>query len=224
MRAQARVTACRFCQAQVSDTYICGRCVRVTAAHLADMSGHARELVTVMIKDVDYGKKSGGGRPAEPWARMGERRWDQVEMDRVATPYAKAAATCLRELKVILVAWVLLLHEKLGVALPSDDVGSMAMHLRANLKVLARHEAAGELVAEVATLVKRIIVVIDLPRYASRIPVGPCIECQGQVMAYTFRDEELIGTLACMQCKKEWEPRRWHEVAETMACAVVHRP
>jgi len=216
---------CGFCQAECGDSFVCPRCVRVTSHNLADMRNHAVELTTVMIKDTAYSEKSDGGKSADPtiaWANMGDRFLadvpGEVERNPIATPYQKQAAAVMRELHATLVQWTRLLNEERGIRLPRNTIPSLAAHLRDNMRILAGHEAAGEFVAEITEIVKRIMQVIDSPPFRARVKVGNCIEnieghvCPGDVIAYIYADGDMLGKLACVRCKREWEPTDWAKV------------
>lgn len=223
------MSACQFCQSEVRDTIICGRCVNVTSHHLADMRMHAIELNNVMIKDINYSEKSDGGKSVDQttmWQRMGNQFLTDVpklvEDNAIATPYQKAAAALTRELKATLVSWTRLLWEERQIAMPSrDTIPALAGHLRDNMRIIAGHEAAGEFVAEITKLVKQIMVVIDAPANRARIPVGPCPDtlesgehCPGQVTAIIPADEQVRPLMRCGHCKQEWYAESWASVGE----------
>jgi hypothetical protein len=218
---------CTYCTSEVKDTVVCPRCTRVTSANLADMGEWFAELTTVMVKDTQYAEKSDGGKSVDPtiaWGKMGDQYLDQVsdeiERNPIATPYAKAAAACLHDLRSTLVSWSRLLHEERGIGLPRNTVPFMADHLRRNMNIIASHEAAGEFVAEMTNLVKRIIVVIDAPANRSKFAVGPCPErletgaCPGTVVAIIPADEQVRPTMRCGHCKFEWHAEQWSSVGE----------
>ena len=227
--------SCAACGAEVRDTRVCGRCQAVTKVDLGNMPELARELLTVMVKQTNYQAKSDGGKSTDPalaWAGVGDQYLTDhvidgkpvpglqayIDANPIATPYGKAAAASLRDVRTTLVSWTRLLAEEMGVPLPRNSIGALSAHLRRHVHLVANHEAAGEFVTEVSKLVKRIMVVIDSPTFRSKIPVGPCVmvwdelPCSGEVVAYTYADQDVIGTLACRQCKKEWPPREWHKI------------
>jgi hypothetical protein len=227
--------SCAACGAEVRDQRICGRCQAVTKVDLGNMPELARELLTVMVKQTNYQAKSDGGRSTDPalaWAGVGDQYLTDhiidgkpvpgldkyLELNPIATPYGKAAAASLREVRATLVSWTRLLAEEMGIPLPRSSIGALSAHLRRHVHLLGNHEAAGDFVVEVSKLVKRIMVVIDSPTFRSKIPVGPCIEqvdelpCTGTVIAYTYADQDVVGTMACQRCKKEWPPREWLRV------------
>ena len=200
----------------------------------------ARELLTVMVKQTNYQAKSDGGRSTDPalaWAGVGDQfLTDHVidgkpvpgldkylQLNPIATPYGKAAAASLREVRATLVSWTRLLTEEMGVALPRNSIGALSAHLRRHVHLLANHEAAGEFVTEVSKLVKRIMVVIDSPENRARFPVGPCAErlesgepCPGQVHAIIPQDTEQRPVLLCGHCKRQWFTEQWAHVGDRM--------
>jgi len=237
------IQSCTYCQSEVHDQIICPRCVRVVAAHLADMRMHAVELNNVMIKDTNYAAKSDGGKSADQttmWQRMGNQFLEDVpklvEDNPIATPYQKAAAALSRELKAMLVSWTRLLWEERQIAMPTrDTIPALADHLKGNMRIIAGHEAAGEFVAEIAKLVKQIMVVIDAPPFRGRVKVPePCPEpwheggdCEGLVIATFPADTSLPPLMTCQRCKHEWTSDQWSALGDRMlkrrgAARVLH--
>jgi hypothetical protein len=71
------------------------------------------------------------------------------------------------------------------------------------------------LVAEFRDLTKRILKVIDLAEFRTRIIAGPCPQqfgtewCIGEVEAIIPADEAVRPILKCPTCKSEWPAEQW---------------
>lgn len=219
---------CAACENPVHDHFvICSRCQSQTLYSLGDQEAHRAELETVLAKQTRYQPQSDGGRSADPalgWSQIGDQWLDDVDLDQHPVTYGKAAADCLHAQRGLLVAWCRLLADDMQAPLPADTVSAMALHLIRWLPVLAKHEAGGELVAEIRALVARIYRVIDAPSERSRIHVGPCPndDCPGQVMAVFPADPERESSMFCQACGSAWRPEQWHNVGPKILERKVH--
>ena len=234
------MSACAYCQSEVPDQIICPRCQRVTASHLADVPEHVAELTTVMTKDTVYSERSDGGKSADPtiaWAGIGNRFLSdvaaEIEKNPIATPYAKSAAALLRELRATLVSWTRLLNEEQHIPLPDDTVEALAEHLRRNMSLLANHQAAGEFVREVSTLVPRITECIDAPKNRTTFlipkPYNKCPErlpagdlCGGDLLATVPANEDIRPTVKCQHCRQEWFSDQWTRMGHRIQQMLDH--
>ncbi|MFH8937544.1 hypothetical protein [Streptomyces griseosporeus] len=100
------------------------------------------------------------------------------------TPFNSWAAEVRSSILAVLGSWATLVVEELGLAGPRRAVGPLAAFLLRHSGWLARHDAAGDLSAEVARLVRRAHSVMD-PVTRRRIPIGECVEpgCPGGLTA-----------------------------------------
>lgn len=215
---------CAVCPEPVRENYtICKGCTRRTRIKLADQEANRQELLIAFAKDVRMTAPNDGSRGSDPglaWAKLGEKYLDDITRnDTARRPYDHRAADLLREQHAVLVSWCLMLRDEQQAPEPANTVAAMACHVEAWLDRLALHEAAGELVAEFRDLEIRIMRVIDLPEFRTRITVGPCVvelddgsPCTGEVEAIIPRDEGTRPAMRCKACRSEWMPEQWNRI------------
>lgn len=196
------MSACGFCGSEVQDTVICPRCVRVTDSDLERMPSLAVDVHTAMQRMVNMAEKNDGGKSAE-----------------IALAFNEKAAEVLHDMRGGLVGWCRLLWDEKQVPLPDrNTIAAISGHVRDNLTILASHAAAGDLVDEVAKMVRSAFDVIDSPTLRMFVELGPCVEiigndpCTGTVVARTYHDATVMGNWRCKRCLKEWQPTEWDKV------------
>lgn len=214
----------------VHDTFVCGRCQRVTQTHLADMENHRRELLVVLARQTRYDEQ--GAQTSDPnlaWARIIDDVAEDVDLREHPVPYSRSAARVLHSQRSMLVSWCRMLHDEYGAILPPDTVAAMSRMLSRWSTRLATHAAAGEYVHEVRALVRAIWPVVDVPKVRAEFPVGPCPHdfaqpggdehewCTGQVWARVPADEERRPILHCLACDAIWYSEQWHNVGPLIA-------
>jgi hypothetical protein len=224
------MSTCQACTSTAPDgVSICGKCETDTRARLRQQEFYRQELLTVLARLTRTQALNDGGRATSltlAWAQMGDRFLDTIEGRELrkiiaSLPPAWKAASALHSQRSLLVSWCRLLNEEAGVALPADSVAAMAVHVHDQMPILRKHEAAGELVAEVRAIVGRIVKVIDLPDERTRVEVGPCPNlwpndegqdepCPGQVTAHVPVDVTAVAYMRCGACRAEWPSREWY--------------
>lgn len=184
----------------------CAECIRHTRRRLAKQPELALELELTMTRQSKMQPDNDGGRSAE-----------------TPVPFAPVAAALIHGQRATLVAWCKLIAEEGIAPLPEDEIGSMAATIAASLPVLRRHEAAGELVAEIRRLTDRIIEVIDLPKNRLQFEAGLCPEvvddghCPGLVVVTIPNDDGEGTPLArCGVCKTQWTADQWLRMGHRM--------
>lgn len=194
---------CASCDNPVRDQVtICGRCERVTSQHLGDMEAHREELETTLTRQTRLSAASDGGRSANR-----------------PLPYQDQASAVLGAQRAILVSWSKLVHDEIEEVWPQDTVAAMSLFIEAHLPELRKHEAAGELVSEIAQLVTRIVRCIDYPEDRAKIHVGPCPEqiedeqCPGQLYLHLpYRNDGKRPRVKCAACGTVWFAEQFHRL------------
>lgn len=224
---------------------ICGRCETQTKYALTDQEAHRQELVTTLTRMVRTQAANDGGRGANlalSWSQMGDRFLDTIEgkeLTRILAtlPPARKAANALHSQRSLLVAWCRLIMEERYPKIihgpihhgcghdsckvidwsygPGNSIGWMSAYLRDHMRILRRHPAAGEFVAEIRAVVKRMTDAYDLPRFR-QVHCGPCpdVSCAGQVVATFPTDEQspIRPVMRCDACRQEWFAEQWAHV------------
>lgn len=196
---------CASCDNPVKDSItICGRCERILSQHLGDMEAHRAELVVTLTRQTRLSAASEAGRSAN-------------------TPlaYQEQASALLGSQRAILASWCKLVHDEISDDWPrADTVAAMALFVERHLPELRKHEAAGELVDEIANLVVRIIKCIDYPEDRAKIHVGPCPEsdedgvlCPGQLhLLLPYRNDGKRPRVKCSACETVWYSEQFHRL------------
>lgn len=182
---------------------ICRGCHRRTAMHLSDLAEDLTAELEVTL--------TGQGRTGP--ARHGSRTTT------TPLPFDVRASAVMVDIHARMASWCLLVRDEASARLPEDTIHDMAGHLLGWLDWLAKHEAVGEFVTEVASLVRQAYRAIDLPPTRSQVFVGPCPEvdeepCPGELWANFPRDESQRPGISCTCCGMAWEPEQWSRLGE----------
>jgi hypothetical protein len=206
---------------------ICGRCESQTRHHLSDQEAHRKELMTALTRMTRMQAPNDGGRAtnlALAWARMGDRFLESIggkELQQIIAtlPPARRAADALHSQRSLLVAWCRDLAEVYDIPLPQNTIAAMSGHLGRHMRILRKHPAGGEFVAEIRALVAKMIAAVDLPKTRSRFPVGLCPEtfpgddgpeeCPGKVEAVIPAEEHIRPVMECGHCRTQWFSEQW---------------
>jgi len=180
---------------------ICLGCYKSTASRLSDLGGHwLVELGITLTGRSQIGPQSVGGRSAEH-----------------ALPLSEAASREMDSLRALLVSWSLLLRDEAGAPMPADSIPAMAENALSWLGWLAKHPAAGEMVAEMRLQWRAVEQVIDLPQ-SSRVFAGLCPDdtCPGEVWAIFPIDEWKPPVCRCRVCGAQWDTTQWDRLGRLM--------
>ncbi|MFB7867733.1 hypothetical protein [Streptomyces sp. NPDC056069] len=134
-------------------------------------------------------------------------------------PFNLRAADVRTQILAVLSAWASLVLEERDLAGPRRAVVPLVNFLTRNGTWLASHDAAGEVSAEIAQLVRRALGVID-PTTNRRIPVGECVEpgCSGALTAVVqTRRPQLPATITCgADASHHWVGHEWLQLSRRL--------
>ena len=173
---------------------LCNACRRRLEGYLADCESLRQELTITLARQDNIGPEAEATK--------------HLKASEQGMPFNAAASDALDALKATLVSWVLLVSDETGADVPADRIAALSSWLVVRIDYLVRHEAAGELYAEMRALNQRANAVINLPRDRARVHVGPCPEvepdedgemvpCLGEITAYFPSDPELRPAMMC---------------------------
>ncbi|GAA3394612.1 hypothetical protein [Streptomyces roseoviridis] len=139
-------------------------------------------------------------------------------------PFNLRAADVRTSILAVLSGWAGLVLEERGLAGPRRAVGPLVHFLTRHGSWLAAHDAAGEVSAEVAQLVRRALGVID-PATSRRIAVGECVEpgCSGALTAVVRpRQPQLPATITCgADSSHHWVGHEWLQLSRRIGAATA---
>lgn len=142
-------------------------------------------------------------------------------------PFNCRAADTRSSILGVLSSWATLVIEEFGLAGPRRAVTPLARFLTRHSNWLAGHEAAGDVSAEVARLVRRAHGVID-PATSRRIPVGGCVEpgCTGDLTALVRPRQPLLpATITCTaDDSHHWAGPEWLQLSRRLAATATGAP
>lgn len=183
---------CAYCGSMAqTGALLCSPCVRDTSRRLGDMEALHRELETTLTRQSVMTPSNDGGRSAE-----------------TPVPFQPEASALASEQRNVLVSWCRLVNDEIDGSWPrTDTVMAMSLHLESRMHLLRKHDAAGELVSEIASLEHRILACVDYPDVRSTPVVGPCpeAECLGELIEHLPRDEGRKAWLECTVCRGQWD-------------------
>ncbi|WP_020141370.1 hypothetical protein [Streptomyces sp. 351MFTsu5.1] len=134
-------------------------------------------------------------------------------------PFNCRAADTRSAILGVLGSWAGLVLEEFGLTGPRRAVAPLARFLIRHSHWLAGHEAAGEVSAEVARLVRRAHGVID-PATDRRVPVGDCVEpgCSGDLTAVVRpRQPRLPAAITCTENPAHrWAGPEWLQLSRRL--------
>ncbi|MFI8829099.1 hypothetical protein [Streptomyces sp. NPDC053431] len=134
-------------------------------------------------------------------------------------PFNLRAADVRTQILAVLSAWASLVLEERDLAGPRRAVVPLVNFLTRHGTWLAAHDAAGEVSAEIAQLVRRALGVID-PTTSRRIAVGGCVEpgCTGALTAVVRpRHPQLPATITCgADASHHWVGHEWLQLSRRL--------
>ncbi|MDH6435230.1 hypothetical protein M2158_003707 [Streptomyces sp. SAI-144] len=137
-------------------------------------------------------------------------------------PFNCRAADTRSSILGVLSSWATLVLEEFGLTGPRRAVAPLTRFLVRHSNWLAGHEAAGDVSAEVAQLVRKAHGVID-PATSRRIPVGDCVEpdCSGDLTAIVRpRTPRLPATITCTENPAHhWAGPEWLQLSRRLGAA-----
>ncbi|WP_367322383.1 hypothetical protein [Streptomyces sp. HUAS ZL42] len=142
-------------------------------------------------------------------------------------PFNSRAADVRSSITEVLSSWATVVLEERGLSGPRRAVAPLARFLARHSDWLAAHDAAGDVSAEVARLVRGAYDVID-PARSRRIPVGDCVEpgCSGGLTAVVRpRQPQLPATITCTaDTSHHWVGHEWLQLSRRIGAAAASAP
>ncbi|CAL9655508.1 hypothetical protein SUDANB96_06775 (plasmid) [Streptomyces sp. enrichment culture] len=141
------------------------------------------------------------------------RRWEEHTSSQTmpGMPLNTAAVETRAAITRVLASWSGLVAEQCAAAAPRREVPALAGFLLRHLDWLSGHEAVGDLVEEVAGLMRAAARVVDTPSERS-LPVGGCplAGCEGTLVVRAVQDSRTPPEVVCTATPgHRWALHEW---------------